>query len=286
MNTPFAPNSSGDDTRLGCSDMLPALFLTVLCLLAPCFGHARQLVPVVTVVPVTAEPGTPRTITVTGTWPTPCPPVSATVLPPVSGINAINVRLIEATFDPTCPSAPPRNYTLSVTYIPTGAAVQPILVSLASSALIGEGTLVTSATGQIRSAFDLSGAWSDVATIGSGLAISHSHAGSDLLAGSLYVYNPTGFPTWLLIQNSRWISPVKARADLVLYRSNSANCPINSIFSNTGCPKPSIDRMTYGIVDIELLANGQLQLNASTQPTVFEFSFTPLFSATMSRLQF
>lgn len=262
--------------------------LTAAGLMTTLAGNAlsQQFSPMVTVSPLTATPGVSRTITLGGSWPNACTPASATLLPAVAGVSGISIRLNAGVATAGCEAAPATAYTLSVTVAPAVPGVQPVWVSLPTGALIGQGTLVTDSSGQTRSARDLSGAWSDPATNGSGLAISHSHTGSDLLAGSLYVYNLAGFPTWLLIQNAQWQSPTKLKADLVLFRGSSATCSISVFPSVPGCPKPAVGSGAYGLVDIELLANGQLKLDAFTRPNAVEFSFTPLFSATFSRLLF
>lgn len=246
----------------------------------------QQFSPVVTVSPLTATTGVSRTITIGGLWPNACTPASATLLPAVADVGGISLRLNAGAATPGCEAASATAYTLSVAVAPAVPGVHPVWVSLPTGAMIGQGTLVTESPGQARSARDLSGAWSDPATNGSGLAISHSHTGSDLLAGSLYVYNSAGFPTWLLIQNAQWQSPTKLKADLVLFRGSSATCSISVFPSVPGCPKPAVGSGAYGLVDIELLANGQLKLDAFTRPNAVEFSFTPLFSATFSRLLF
>lgn len=180
--------------------------------------------PIVTVSPVVADVGVPRTITVAASWPDACVPVNPTLsMSSIPGQDTVNIHFtVPQTFAPCAQVVSP--YSATFNYTPTRAGTQRIAVMLTDGRYLGGGQIITQAAGQPRAPQDLSGVWHDPASNGSGLALFHSQATTDVMAGAWYVFDGSGKPFWYLIQNGRWQSGTTYLGNLVEVQAGSAAC--------------------------------------------------------------
>lgn len=216
--------------------------------------------PIISVSPAVAAPGVERTISIAASWPDGCPPMNATlVASPAPGSTAITIRFsIPQTLVACTQVVTP--YSGSLTFTPTVAGVQKIAVTLNDGRLLGEGSLVTRAADGQHSRWDLSGAWSEASTNGSGMALFHSHAGSDALAGTWHVYDTSGRPFWYLIQNGRWDSDTVFTGTLVQTGSVAGSCPI----SLPACQRTLGGSQTAATIRLEALDQDRLQVTIAS----------------------
>ncbi len=172
-------------------------------------GATRKLsivppVAAVTVTPAVAAPGVARRITVGGTWPSACPPTQAQLgLPSGHGTPALGILLAEPqTFAPCAQVLTPWEFSLD--YTPEAAGQVDILVLSTRATALARGTLVTGSETLPRARFDVSGAWYDPQTNGSGLMVAHDFGGSDQVFATWQVYDANGLPRWYTLQEGRW----------------------------------------------------------------------------------
>lgn len=206
------------------------------CLILPCIGlqaagaqtglTVPPFTPIIAVNPAVADVGVSRSITVAASWPDACVPTNPTLtVSRVSGQDIFNIVFtVPQTFAPCAQALTPYSATFNVS--PSRAGVQRIAVLLNDGRYLGGGEMVVQAAGQPRSAQDLTGAWHDAATSGSGFSLFHSHSTTDALAGAWYVFDGTGKPFWYLIQNGRWTSNSTFLGQLVELQASSAPCNV------------------------------------------------------------
>jgi hypothetical protein len=192
---------------------MPALRLHLLAwlflALAPAPAAALSLLPPVAAVaaePAVAAPGVPRKIVVAGLWPTACVPTHAQLgVPPSWGATqGIGILLAEPlTFAPCAAALTP--YRFELDYTPSIAGQVEILVMTTQAAPLATGTLVTGDAATPKARYDVTGAWFDPATLGSGLQVVHDFGQGDELHATWQVFDPaTGRPTWYTVQQGRW----------------------------------------------------------------------------------
>jgi hypothetical protein len=212
--------------------------------------------PIVTVSPLVADIGVPRTIQVSGSWPDGCAPVSASLsVSTIPGQTTLNFRLQQPlTFAACTQVVTPYSHTLS--YTPTQAGVQRIAVMLTDGRYLGGGQLITQASGQPRASVDLTGAWYTPVTNGSGLALFHSQSTTDVMAGAWYVYDSTGKPFWYLIQNGRWQSNTAFAGNLVETQAGAGACTL----SLPACARTQQSARIAANISIEVLALDRIRV--------------------------
>jgi hypothetical protein len=203
------------------------------------------------VTPPVAPPGTLRKIVVSGVWPNGCAPTSATLgLPLASGRPAIGVLLFEPQTLVVCTSAL-TPYRFEFEYRPPSAGQLDILVMTNLGTALGKGTLVTGSAQDPRAAWDISGAWYDPQTSGSGLMIAHDFGGSDAVFATWQVYDPaTGLARWYTLQEGRW-NPNGSVLEATLYETFAA--PSTACLT---CPRPAQQIVDRGHVRLTFSVNG------------------------------
>lgn len=225
----------------------------MLALALPGLAHSQDSLtlppfsPIINVSPLVADVGVPRTITVSASWPDGCPPMNPTLTAgTLPGQTHISIRFTLPLTLVACTQVV-TPYSASLTYTPTQAGVQRIAVTLTDGRYLGGGQIITQSAGKVRASRDLSGVWYSPATNGSGLALYHSQEGSDIMAGTWYVFDNNGKPYWYLIQNGRWDAHDRYTGDLVEVTSNPGTC-----FLLNGCARLMSAATRIGTVRIDV----------------------------------
>lgn len=235
--------------------------------------------PLVTVTPLIANAGVERTITISGVWSDACPPQDASLLPSVPGDSTISIRLIQPQTLVACAQVL-TNFSSSVTYTPTVAGTQRIVATVNDGRHLATGQLITRTSDKARASTDLTGSWYNATTNGSGLALFHAHAGSDVLAGAWYVYDTAGKPYWFLIQNGVWGDANIFYGDLMQANGNSGNC----LFL-PACARTMLAATRVGSVRIEIQGPNTIRVSIGAGgPPIPEVNFETVFVA--ERMQF
>jgi hypothetical protein len=169
--------------------------------------------PAIRVTPTSAPANVPRTIDISGTAIS-CgaPNITATLDSSlVSQTDNLLVRING--FTVRSPNLPPPlcdiivPYRVTVSYTPTADGVIRIVPVLSGGFIVGGGRIVTTnAVSEPRSALDITGAWYDALTNGTGFTFVHSASRSDRLFGTYYTYDIDGVPRWFVINNLQWSS--------------------------------------------------------------------------------
>ncbi len=203
------------------------------------------------VTPQVAPPGTLRKIVVSGVWPNGCVPTSAALgSPPPFGKPAIGVLLYEPQTLVVCTSAL-TPYRFEFDYRPTSVGQLDIVVMTNLATALGKGTLVTSSIPDPRAAWDVSGAWYDPQTSGSGLMIAHDFGGTDEVFATWQVYDPaTGLARWYTLQQGRW-NPNGFVLEATMYETQAA--PSAGCLT---CPRPAQQIIDRGHVRLTFSVNG------------------------------
>ena len=191
--------------------LFPRLLAVILLLAAvvPTPAAALTLLPPVAAVaaePPVAPPGTPRKLVVAGLWPDACVPTHAQLgFPPSWSVTpGIGILLaVPQTFAPC--AAVLTHYRFELDYTPTVAGQVEILVMTTQGSPLATGTLVTGDANAPKARYDVSGAWFDPQTTGSGLQVIHDFGQSDAVHATWQVFDPaTGLPHWYTIQQGFW----------------------------------------------------------------------------------
>lgn len=215
--------------------------------------------PTINVSPLVADAGVARTITVSGSWPDGCTPGNPVLsVNTISGQDTVNILFAVPQTLTVCFSAV-TTYSATFNYTPTRAGTQRIAIVLTDGRYLGGGQIITQAVGQPRASTDLSGAWNDPATNGSGLALLHSQATTDILAGAWYVFDGTGKPFWYLIQNGRWQSNTAFVGNLVETQAGSASCTIPL----PACARPQLSARIAANISIQILALDRIRVTVT-----------------------
>jgi hypothetical protein len=139
-------------------------------------------------------------------WPTACIPTHAQLGFPPSweAKQRLGIMLAEPlTFAPCAAVLTP--YRFELDYTPEAAGQVEVLVMTTQGSPLGRGTLVTGDAGAPKARYDVTGAWFDPQTAGSGLQITHDFGGSDAVHASWLVFDPaTGLSSWYDIEQGTW----------------------------------------------------------------------------------
>lgn len=238
----------------------------------------RPFTAIVSVDPVIAGPDVRRTISVSGAWPDSCVPVSATLTddPLRTGAPLIIRLQVPQTFAPCLAVITP--FSLRVSFTPSQGGARRLLAVTSDGRFLGEGELVTQYVGKPRSLYDLTGAWFDPATSGSGLVLLHSFFDSDILAGGWFLYDNQGKSRWYSIQLGHWVTPTEFIASLLEFESAlggcgsaAAVCPLpNSSYRQTGTVNIRVHDRDHAVAEAFILVQGDIVV--------------PLFRSNIARL--
>jgi hypothetical protein len=164
------------------------------------------LTPIISVVPDVDVPNRARTIVISGQALSGCPFADPLLDGPASLLlGGVVIRL-----DPV-PTLVPCNtnitvpYRFEIPYTPTAVGTLRVVAASSSGGIRSESQIRTSATqGRTRAVGNITGAWYDQTTNGSGIQINHNFAGSDVVFATWYLYDNNGKARWLSIQNVTW----------------------------------------------------------------------------------
>ncbi len=237
--------------------------------------------PQLSVKPLVGVVGEPRTLTVTGQWPNACPPVAATLDASLFTVaKTITIRLQTPLTLVAC-AATLTPYRFDLAYAAREIGVARVLMVSSTGTPTGEGRVETTTLGMTRAAGDISGAWFDPATSGSGLSFVHAYQGSDTVFGTWYLYDRDGLSRWITIQGVTW-SEGGMVMDGSLYetRAGADICSPSVI----ACPASSVALAKIGRVHASFTGIG-LQSDTKPQARIEAFSNTDtlLFSSNISR---
>lgn len=235
--------------------------------------------PIITVNPVVADVGVPRTITVAASWPNGCVPENPTLS--VSSLPAdgtLNIHFTVPKPIAICVFAV-TPYSATFNYTPTQAGIQRIAVMLTDGQYLSGGQLITQTAGQPRASQDLSGVWYDPASNGSGLALFHSQATTDVMAGAWYVFDGSGKPFWYLIQNGRWQSSTTYLGNLVEVQAGSTQC--NMLLP--ACARAQQGSRIAANISVQILALDRIRVTVTPHGEVTPAVILADFEATRIR---
>ena len=187
------------------------LLLALILALAAGQAMALTLYPPVAAVaaePPVAAPGVARKLIVAGMWPNGCVPTHAELgFPPSSAVTpGIGIMLaVPQTFAP-CTQALTA-YRFELDYTPTAPGQVEILVMTNQGSPLATGTLVTGDAGAPKARYDVTGAWFDPESLGSGLQVVHDFGQSDAINATWQVFDPaTGLARWYSLQQGGWLA--------------------------------------------------------------------------------
>lgn len=190
---------------------LQRLTVVIVLFLAVVSTHAEALsllppVAAVAVEPAVAPPGTPRKIVVAGLWPDACVPTHAQLgFPPSWAVTqGLGILLFEPLTFVACATVL-TPYRFELDYTPATAGQVEILVMTSRAAPLATGTLVTGDAQSPKAYYDVTGAWFDPQTPGSGLQVIHDFGQTDDIFATWQVFDPaTGLSRWYALQQGRW----------------------------------------------------------------------------------
>jgi hypothetical protein len=183
------------------------------------------LVPIITVVPEVAIPKTARTIVISGQYQAGCP-FAQPVLDGAGGllINGVVIRMDPVPTLVPCNTNLLQPYRFELPFTPLEVGTKRVLVASTGGGILSESQIRTAASqGATRAVGDITGAWYDPKTNGSGLQFTHNFAGSDIVFGTWYLYDDNGNARWLSIQNVVWQAGGTAFVG-DLYESRATTC--------------------------------------------------------------
>jgi hypothetical protein len=157
------------------------------------------------VVPPVAAPGVARKIVVAGLWPTACVPTGAELAEGSDfGRPTLGILVNEPQTFVACAAAL-TSYRIELDYTPRSPGQVPIVAITTATKISAKATLVTSSDAAPRALYDVSGAWYDPQTTGSGLMIAHDYGRSDSLFATWQIYDAaSGVSRWYSIQQGVW----------------------------------------------------------------------------------
>jgi len=195
---------------------LPAVILLFLAVFSSPVGATSEagapklsLLPPIAAVaaePAVAPPGTPRKIVVAGLWPNACVPTHAQLgfSPSSARPQGLGILLDEPLTFVACAQAL-TPYRFELDYTPTMPGQLEILVMTSRASPLATGTLVTGDAQAPRARYDVTGAWFDPQTIGSGLQVIHDFGESDAIFATWQVFDPaTGASRWYALAQGAW----------------------------------------------------------------------------------
>jgi hypothetical protein len=169
--------------------------------------------PTIRVTPASAPANVPRTIDISGIAISCGPPTIAATVDSSLVSQTDNLLIRISGFTIRSPNLPPPlcdiivPYRATVSYTPAADGVIRIVPVFSGGTIVGGGRIVTTnAVSEPRSALDITGAWYDPATNGTGFTFVHSASRSDQLFGTYYTYDASGVPRWFVINNLQWSS--------------------------------------------------------------------------------
>jgi hypothetical protein len=195
------------------------------------------LTPIITVVPEVEALKTARTIAISGQYQAGCP-FAQPVLDGAAGllVNGVVIRMDPVPTLVPCNTNVLQPYRFELPYTPLEVGTRRVLVASSGGGVLSESQIRTTATqGRTRAVGDITGAWYDPSTNGSGLQFTHSFAESDVVFGTWYLYDDNGNARWLSIQNVVWQSGGTAFVGDLL-ESRSATC-FNAV---PPCARPTL----------------------------------------------
>jgi len=183
-------------------------------------GTNRGSNPVITVIPELGFQNEPRRIMVESEFPRGCALMSPVV--DAGSAKHTGVIIVRVAAAPCTPAATPNR--VEVTYTPMTSGVERIVVVqidggemriLAESrmrtgfrprdtTIPGSGLPVPVNYPSDKALSDITGAWFDPSTSGSGLLFTHNFNGSDTMFGTWYMYDNNGNARWFTIQDMQW----------------------------------------------------------------------------------
>jgi hypothetical protein len=265
--------------------MLLPLLLPLLPLLPlPSQAQTKSLVPttpLLLVTPLVGAVAEPRALTLTGQWPDTCVPVAATLDTSVFTVTqTVIIRLqVPLTLAPCAQVLTP--YRFEIPYTAGQVGVSRVLIVSSNGRVKGEGRIVTAPAGVTRAAGNITGAWFDPATNGSGLSFVHAYQGSDTVFGAWYLYDKEGIPRWFSIQGVKW-SDGGTVMEGSLYESRAgADVCAQTVIA---CPATSVSATPIGRVRAKFEG---IWLLSDTVPQgrieAFSNSGVPLFASNIIR---
>ncbi len=268
---------------------LRAISAAMLCVLvlSPCAVNAQNntvpltTTPLLTVLPLVGVVAQPRTLTVTGQWPITCAPVAATLdASLIPAAKTVTIRLQAPLTTVACAQAL-TPYRFDLAYTAREVGVVRVLMVSSTGAPSGEGRIVTTVPGVVRSAGNISGAWYDPLTNGSGLSFIHAYQGSDVVFGTWYLYDNNGLSRWFSIQDVTWNEGgTVMEGKLYETRAGADVCPQTVV----ACPATSTSLTTVGRMRATFIGIGLLSDTApQARIEAFSNSNVLLFSSNIAR---
>lgn len=236
---------------------------------------------IVSVTPAIAAPGTPRTVTVNGMWPTACVPGNPSISTDPATNTLVFMLYVPQTLIACAQAFTP--YQAQQVFTPREGGVQRIVVVTNEGRILGEGQIITQAQGKSHSSVDLTGEWHDDSTLGSGLFLTHNFTGSDVVFGGWFYYDEAGKPRWGSLQLGNWESPTVYHGQLLEFQAPPGNCG-----AVRACPRPATGYTYLAAVRIEVVNANQIIVEAHgpTLPMIPPPPPNILFRSVMHRLQF
>jgi hypothetical protein len=222
------------------------LAFVALCIARSAVAQPQTSVPTpevaIITVPLVADVGVARKLTVFGVWQNSCPPSSATLDTRFSELTrTIVVQLLRFPTSVPCPPTP-TEYRFELAYVPIAKGITTVLAytttggdSPTSLSYRISNRVVVAPVDSVWSYGDISGAWYDPATNGSGLTFVHNYIGNDTVFGTWYLYDSQGKPRWYTLQEGKW----KQNGEIVegkLFESRGTPCPLVLLY----CPTTSV----------------------------------------------
>ncbi len=179
------------------------------------FAHAQIIpttplpgTPNIKVTPLVANFGVSREIEISGVWPNGCGTLTATMdesLTERSGILVIRVVAPNISLASVC-AKPPVNYKFTFNFVPPTYLTFTRIAPLFNDGLLrGYGRVVNTYDTAARSVGDVTGAWYEPSTNGSGFTFIHNYEREvETLFGTWYAYDLYGAPRWFVIDNVKW----------------------------------------------------------------------------------
>lgn len=162
--------------------------------------------PGIRTTPLVAPKDAAREIEVFGVWPNGCGQVTAAMdTSLVAATDNLVVRMTAPPINlaPGC-SAFPLSYRFTFSYTPTADGVVRIAPVFDDGVRRGDGRIVTTSDAGTRSVGDITGAWFDPNSNGSGFTFVHNYMRSDRSFGTWYAYDAQGVPRWFVIDGIAW----------------------------------------------------------------------------------
>lgn len=149
----------------------------------------------------------------------------------------------------------------------------------------GSDVTIQSEQNIVASKFDINGMWFDAATNGSGIAVHHRRATTDVAFGTWFLFNNNGESRWYTLQSANWQQDGSVLEGLLI--QVIGRCPAANLI---GCPAPGTiafgpsTTTKYGV--IPALARITFQSSTRARAVVLSLAGTQLFTSDLTKLQF